>query len=140
MPWRKRRPQSRRAKPHTRRSKLTELFTGAKRVRHNSSRNFASPGATPIALVNHGRRGRIGTPSTAPHSTFLNRPMPHLGAQLEASHAFAELIDGSDEIPTRRVRNTFHVSLFAYYLEKLKATREGDGSLLDHSAILYGSG
>lgn len=36
--------------------------------------------------------------------------------------------------------NQFHVSLFAYYLEKLKSTREGDGSLLDHSAILYGSG
>ncbi|MDQ1472460.1 MAG: hypothetical protein QOJ99_3940 [Bryobacterales bacterium] len=36
--------------------------------------------------------------------------------------------------------NAFHVSLFAYYLEKLKATRDGDGTLLDHSAILYGSG
>jgi len=36
--------------------------------------------------------------------------------------------------------NQFHVSLFAYYLERLKATREGDGSLLDHSLVLYGSG
>jgi hypothetical protein len=36
--------------------------------------------------------------------------------------------------------NAFHVSLFAYYLERLKATPEGDGSLLDHSLILYGSG
>ncbi len=36
--------------------------------------------------------------------------------------------------------NAFHVSLFAYYLEKLKATPDGDGSLLDHSVILYGSG
>jgi hypothetical protein len=36
--------------------------------------------------------------------------------------------------------NAFHVSLFAYYLEKLDATKDGDGSLLDHSAILYGSG
>ena len=36
--------------------------------------------------------------------------------------------------------NAFHVSLFAYYLEKLKATPEGDGSLLDHSLLLYGSG
>ena len=36
--------------------------------------------------------------------------------------------------------NAFHVSLFAYYLEKLKATAEGDGTLLDHSLILYGSG
>jgi hypothetical protein len=36
--------------------------------------------------------------------------------------------------------NRFHVSLFADFLAKLKATPEGDGSLLDHSLILYGSG
>jgi len=36
--------------------------------------------------------------------------------------------------------NAFHVALFAYFLEKLKATREGNGSLLDHSVYLYGSG
>jgi hypothetical protein len=34
--------------------------------------------------------------------------------------------------------NCYHVELFAAFLEKLKATRDGDGSLLDHSAILYG--
>ena len=36
--------------------------------------------------------------------------------------------------------NAFHVSLFAYFLEKLKATPDGNGSLLDHSLYLYGSG
>jgi hypothetical protein len=36
--------------------------------------------------------------------------------------------------------NRFHVSLFADFLAKLKATPEGDGTLLDHSLILYGSG
>ena len=36
--------------------------------------------------------------------------------------------------------NAFHVSLFAYFLEKLKATPDGNGSLLDHSIYLYGSG
>src|SRR5438094_1319898 len=36
--------------------------------------------------------------------------------------------------------NAFHVSLFAYYLEKLKSTPDGDGTLLDHSMVLYGSG
>ncbi len=36
--------------------------------------------------------------------------------------------------------NAFHVSLFAYFLEKLKATPDGAGSLLDHSMYLYGSG
>jgi hypothetical protein len=34
--------------------------------------------------------------------------------------------------------NCYHVELFAYFVEKLKSTADGDGSLLDHSAILYG--
>lgn len=34
----------------------------------------------------------------------------------------------------------FHVSLLAHLLEKLKAVREGDGTLLDQSMIVYGSG
>jgi hypothetical protein len=36
--------------------------------------------------------------------------------------------------------NTYHVSLMAYFLEKLRNTRDGQGTLLDHSLILYGSG
>ncbi len=36
--------------------------------------------------------------------------------------------------------NKFHVSLFAEHLEKLRDTPDGDGSLLDHSVLLYGSG
>ena len=36
--------------------------------------------------------------------------------------------------------NNYHISLFAYYLEKLKNTPDGDGSLLDHTLIMYGSG
>jgi hypothetical protein len=34
--------------------------------------------------------------------------------------------------------NTYHTSLFAYFLEKLRSTKDGDGSLLDHSMIVYG--
>ncbi len=36
--------------------------------------------------------------------------------------------------------NTFHASLFAYFVEKLKNTPDGDGTLLDHSLYMYGSG
>ena len=36
--------------------------------------------------------------------------------------------------------NQFHISLFAEFLEKLKAVPEGDSSLLDHTLYLYGSG
>lgn len=35
--------------------------------------------------------------------------------------------------------NRYHTSLLAYFLEKLRATPDGDGTLLDHSLILYGS-
>ena len=36
--------------------------------------------------------------------------------------------------------NQFHVSLFAYFLEKLNSVSEGNGTLLDNSLYLYGSG
>ncbi len=36
--------------------------------------------------------------------------------------------------------NTYHVELFAKFLEKLRATPDGDGSLYDHSLIFYGGG
>src|SRR5262245_58614450 len=36
--------------------------------------------------------------------------------------------------------NAYHHSMFAYFLEKLKATQDGDGNLLDHSLVLWGSG
>jgi hypothetical protein len=36
--------------------------------------------------------------------------------------------------------DTYHVQLLGYFLEKLQATQDGDGSLLDHSMILYGGG
>jgi hypothetical protein len=36
--------------------------------------------------------------------------------------------------------NMYHVALFSYFLDKLQTTPDGDGSLLDHSLVLYGSG
>ena len=36
--------------------------------------------------------------------------------------------------------NTYHVENFAYFVGKLKATQDGDGTLLDHSMLVYGSG
>ena len=38
---------------------------------------------------------------------------------------------------TRRL-NTYHAELFAYFLEKLRSTPDGDGNLLDHTILLYG--
>src|SRR5262249_35049525 len=49
---------------------------------------------------------------------------------------------GNDSAKIARMAkiNQFHVSLFAEFLKKMQATPEGDGSLLDHSLYLYGSG
>jgi hypothetical protein len=49
---------------------------------------------------------------------------------------------GNDEKKKAKIRqiNEFHTKQLAYLLEKLKATPEGDGSLLDHVMIAYGSG
>jgi hypothetical protein len=38
------------------------------------------------------------------------------------------------------VLNMYHVALFSYFLDKLESTPDGDGSLLDHAMVLYGSG
>src|SRR5438874_10631356 len=35
--------------------------------------------------------------------------------------------------------NTFHIKMLSYYLDKLRSTPDGDGSLLDHSLIMYGA-
>ena len=36
--------------------------------------------------------------------------------------------------------NTFHMQIFGRFLEKMASTQDGDGSLLDHSAVIYGAG
>jgi hypothetical protein len=48
---------------------------------------------------------------------------------------------GNPELIEKVARiNTYHVEQFAYFLAKLKSTPDGDGTLLDHSLIVYGSG
>jgi len=68
-----------------------------------------------------------------------NRTYPEIGVA-DPHHPLTH--HGNDPAKVARMAkiNAFHVSLFAYFLEKLKATPEGDGSLLDHSLYLYGSG
>jgi hypothetical protein len=36
--------------------------------------------------------------------------------------------------------NTYHMQLFAHFLERLHTTKDGDGTLLDRSMVLYGCG
>ena len=68
-----------------------------------------------------------------------NRTYPEIGVP-DPHHPLTHHGNDPDKIARMAKINQFHVSLFAYFLERLKATREGDGSLLDHSLVLYGSG
>jgi uncharacterized protein DUF1552 len=58
----------------------------------------------------------------------------------EPHHPLTHHGNDPDKIAKVAKINRFHVSLFAEFLEKLDAAREGDGSLLDHALYLYGSG
>jgi hypothetical protein len=68
-----------------------------------------------------------------------NRTYPEIGVP-DPHHPLSH--HGNDPAKIERMSkiNAFHVSLFAEFLGKLKTTSEGDGTLLDHSLILYGSG
>ena len=67
------------------------------------------------------------------------RTYPEIGVP-EAHHPLTHHGNDPDKVARMARINTFHVSLFAEFLAKLKATPEGNGSLLDHSLYLYGSG
>jgi Protein of unknown function (DUF1552) len=68
-----------------------------------------------------------------------NRTYPEIGVP-DPHHPLTHHGNDAEKIAKMAKINAFHVSLFAYYLEKLKATPDGDGTLLDHALVLYGSG
>jgi hypothetical protein len=67
------------------------------------------------------------------------RPYPQIGVP-EAHHPLSHHNDIPDLIAHMSKINRYHVQLFSQYLAKLRATPDGDGSLMDHVTILYGSG
>jgi len=58
----------------------------------------------------------------------------------EQHHAVSHHRNDPDLIVKKAKIDTYHVQLLSYFLTRLKATKDGDGSLLDHSLILYGGG
>ena len=67
------------------------------------------------------------------------RPYPQIGVP-EAHHPLSHHNDNAALIAQMSKINRYHAELFAGHLAKLRATSDGDGSLLDHMTILYGSG
>jgi Protein of unknown function (DUF1552) len=67
------------------------------------------------------------------------RPYPQVGVP-EAHHPLSHHNDVPELIAHLSKINRYHTELFSKYVAKLDATPDGDGSLLDHVTILYGSG
>ena len=67
------------------------------------------------------------------------RTYPEIGVP-EPHHPISHHGNNPDKLEKLAKINQFHVSLFAEFLQKMQATPEGNGSLLDHSLYLFGSG
>ena len=78
-------------------------------------------------------------------STFVfanegsNKPYPFIDVR-EGHHDLSHHENNPAKQAKIATINRFHVTQFAYLLGKLKAVREGDGTLLDHCMVVYGSG
>ncbi len=68
-----------------------------------------------------------------------NRAYPFIG--VTDGHHDLSHHGGNEEKKAKIAKiNTFHMRQFAYFIEKLRSTKDGEGTLLDNSMILYGSG
>lgn len=68
-----------------------------------------------------------------------NRRHTEIGVEGE-HHGLSHHLNDEQKIEQLAKINKHHVEQFAYFLDRMKATEDGDGSLLDHSMVLYGSG
>ncbi len=67
------------------------------------------------------------------------RTFPWIGVN-EGHHGVSHHQDSPEKIAAIAKINTYHIELLSYFVEKMAATPDGDGSLLDHSMVLHGSG
>jgi hypothetical protein len=67
------------------------------------------------------------------------RPYPQVGVP-EAHHPLSHHNDIPEIVERMSKINRYHTTLFSEYLKKLRETPDGDGTLLDHMTIMYGSG
>ena len=67
------------------------------------------------------------------------RTYPQIGVT-EQHHSVSHHGNDAQKIAQNVKVNTYHATLFARFLDKLRSTPDGDGSILDHSLIIYGGG
>jgi hypothetical protein len=67
------------------------------------------------------------------------RTYPQIGVP-EPHHPVSHHTNDPEKLAKLARINTYHVLLFSYFLDRLRATADGPGTLLDHSLVLFGSG
>jgi len=67
-----------------------------------------------------------------------NRTYPQVGVT-DGHHAISHHQNRAENMEKNVRIQTYNVTQFKYFLDRMKNTPDGDGSLLDHSLILYGS-
>ena len=119
-------------------------------VNENPLPDLDRPTGVPVAYADHARlmfdlqllafQGditRVTTFQLAREAS--NRTYPEIGVT-DPHHPITHHAKDPEKLAKIAKINQFHVSLFAEFLKKLKATPEAGGNLLDHSLFLYGSG
>jgi hypothetical protein len=66
-----------------------------------------------------------------------NRPYPEIGVP-DVHHGLSHHLHDPQKLAKIAQIDAYHITMVRYYLEKLQATRDGDGSLLDHLTVLFG--
>jgi hypothetical protein len=69
----------------------------------------------------------------------VNRSYGEIGLP-EAHHSMSHHGNNPEKMAVFSKLNAYHVDTLAYFLKKLQSSPDGDGTLLDHSIVLYGSG
>jgi hypothetical protein len=69
----------------------------------------------------------------------VNRSYGEIGLP-EAHHAMSHHSNNPEKMAAFSKLNAYHVETLAYFVKKLQAIPDGDGTLLDHAVVLYGSG
>lgn len=68
-----------------------------------------------------------------------NRTYPEIGVP-DPHHGLSHHADNPEKLARQAKLNIFHLALFGHLLEKLQSLPDGDGTLLDHTLLLFGSG
>jgi hypothetical protein len=69
---------------------------------------------------------------------LTGRSYPESGTSI-SFHGGSHHAEDPKKIEEYALLNRYHVKMLAYFLEKLRSTQDGDGTLLDHAVVLYGS-